>query len=245
MDGRWRGQFTWAATTLIDQWSIGASATGKGVNRYVALSFDELVGRATALIAAISAADQPQQPQVYASAQGKASPVLDVVGDPDAATTPEPVRAPGMEWGPGTSGVITNGAGATVGAYQVGTAAAPQSYYWFTGGVPTGNTSPLTFTSGPLPTLTGMTRYKSSTAPFGNYGSQLYPGPALFNAVGTVACQLLPTVIAWFKVVGSPPPTPPVYLTSVTALTQSGGPNLFQVPVNGQIWSSFDSIIQG
>jgi Caspase domain len=244
LGGRWRGQLTWAATTLLDQW---ATVRGDSSNRSVGLSFDELVARSGALIAAISDADQPQVPQVYASARGKATAVLAVVGDGSTPTSDQPLEAPGHEWGPGTTGIIKSATGATIGAYQVGSTSAPQSYYWFANGIPN-NTSPLTFTSGPLPppaALANMTRYKSSSPAFGNYNSPLYPGSALFNAAGTVACQFLPTVVAWFKVVGPPAPTQAVYLSSTTALTQSGGASLFQVPANGQIWSAFDSITQG
>jgi hypothetical protein len=238
LDGRWRGQLTWAATTLIDQWST-ACAPGSG--RYPDLSPRVLVERAGALIAAISPPDQPQTPRVHASPARTEASLMSGLGAPPPA--PAPMGAPGHEWGPNTTGIVKAGNGSTIGAFQVNAAGAnPAAWYWFQNGIPN-NSNPVRFQVGPLPDTSQMTRYQSTSGSFGS-GQYSFQGSFLANAELSIGCQFQPSGILWMKEVVPQSPQPPVYLPPDVQLTQSVS-SLGTLPPGGQVWMVYDALTPG
>lgn len=113
--GVWRGQFTWALDTVIDQWAVAGDPDAL----YVAATFGGLLARASALIAAVSAADEPQTPGLFGGARALATAAFHPVGESLGQIQDSPNDAPGHEWGAGTVGVIENPPGTGIGTFSV------------------------------------------------------------------------------------------------------------------------------
>jgi hypothetical protein len=145
IDGRWRGLLTWAATTVLGQWATGGDL---GATAYPALAVDELVKRATALIAAIQPTDDERQaPVVIASPEALAVPFLATAA---GTLTAQPAHAPGHEWDAGSMGnIIDKSTNTTIGQYYA--VSDTQLKLWFTNDPPAAGSaknlkfSPATF----------------------------------------------------------------------------------------------------
>lgn len=113
--GVWRGQFTWALDTVIDQWAVAGDPDA----RYVAGTFGSLVARASALIGAVSASDEPQTPGLFGGERALATAAFHPVGASLGQIQGSPNEAPGHEWEAGTVGVIYNPPTTGIGTFSV------------------------------------------------------------------------------------------------------------------------------
>lgn len=218
--GTWRGQLTWALTTLIDQW---AKAEGNGV-RYVQATFPELVARATALIAAISTDGQPQEPQVYGSDAAKHTAVLHMVGHGRGRIQSSPRPGHGHEFGPDINGIFKNAAGAQIGTlstwpYQ----GIPGTFFAFPNGAPPTSLPWLKFEGTAGGTNPNMAPTQLATS---NGWTTITTAPTnvLINAAGTIGLAITNGGLTWqwFYWTNAPSQQNPTVLPLTFTLTGVG-----------------------
>lgn len=187
LDGRWRGLLTWAATTVLGQWATGGDL---GATAYPALAVDELVKRATALIAAIQPTDDERQaPEVIASPEALAVPFLATAA---GTLTAQPVSAPGHEWDAGSVGNIWDTSSIPwnlIGSFSVATGSNPELTLTFVQEAPT-TAKNLRFAVGPKLAHTVQHTYTAAYSTWAAYSGT--PPSMPYDSGAKVALAITP-----------------------------------------------------